>query len=94
MRSDRLITDPIHTTNKLPMLKYVSFVLSRFYSVTLSYYSCKSNDHEHICNLLIHYDANNSLELPDCYTAVSTNGTGRQHGGPRIKRGAAVGTAK
>jgi len=60
----------------------------------LCYCPRKGNYHEHICKLLIHYDANNSLELPDSYTAVSTSGARRQHGGPRSKRGAVVGRAK
>lgn len=60
----------------------------------LCYCPRKGNDHEHICELLIHYDANNNLELPDSYTAVSTSEARRQHGGPRSKRGAVVGRAK
>jgi len=34
-RTDSFITAPIHTSNKLPMLKYVPCVLSWFYSATL-----------------------------------------------------------
>lgn len=75
------------------MLKYVPYVLSWFYSDTLSYRPRKGNDHVHICKRLIHYDANNSLELPDGYTAVSTSRARRQHGGPRSMRGAVVGLA-
>jgi len=60
----------------------------------LCYCPRKGNDHEHTCKLLIHYDANNSLELPDSYTAVSTSGARRQHSGPRSMRGAVVGRAK
>jgi len=59
----------------------------------LCYCPREGNDHEHICKLLIHYDANNSLELPDRHTAVSTCGARRQHGGQRSKRGAVVGRA-